>query len=138
MRRNELLLKVFFGDQALRGAIAAQVVAERERCEEELERFEATVLQMEMEQCAASGDAVLEDGGTVWDGRMQRRRLRGAMRRLRSWRREGSLVNRRSTSCPFSVSPLLGKARTVSNKGNGNRSVVAPFGLHSGLRQSGV
>ena len=49
MRRNELLLKVFFGDQALRGAIAAQVVAERERCEAELERFEATVLRMEME-----------------------------------------------------------------------------------------
>lgn len=49
VRRNELLLKVFFGDQALRGVIAAQVVAERERCEDELERFEATILRMEME-----------------------------------------------------------------------------------------
>ncbi len=49
VRRNELLLKVFFGDQALRGVIAAQVVAERERCEDELERFEATMLRMEMQ-----------------------------------------------------------------------------------------
>jgi PadR family transcriptional regulator, regulatory protein AphA len=49
VHRNELLLKVFFGDQALRGAIAAQVVAERERCEDDLERFEATILRMEME-----------------------------------------------------------------------------------------
>ena len=49
VHRNELLLKVFFGDQALRGAIAAQVVAERERCEEALERYEATVLRMEVE-----------------------------------------------------------------------------------------
>lgn len=48
-RRNELLLKVFFGDQALRGSIAAQVIAERERCEAEVEKFEATVLRMEME-----------------------------------------------------------------------------------------
>ena len=36
VRRNELLLKVFFGDQALRGDVAVQVVAERQRCEEEL------------------------------------------------------------------------------------------------------
>jgi PadR family transcriptional regulator AphA len=49
VRRNELLLKVFFGDQALRGDVARQVVAERQRCEEELERFEATVLRMEVE-----------------------------------------------------------------------------------------
>jgi len=47
VHRNELLLKVFFGDQALRGAIAAQVVAERERCENDLERYEATLLVME-------------------------------------------------------------------------------------------
>ena len=49
VRRNELLLKVFFGDQALRGAIAAQVVAERERCEAEVEKFEAAVMRMEAE-----------------------------------------------------------------------------------------
>jgi len=47
--KPQVLLKVFFGDQALRGAIAAQVVAERERCEEALERYEATVLRMEVE-----------------------------------------------------------------------------------------
>ncbi len=47
VRRNELLLKVFFGDRAERGAIAAQVVAERERCEAALERYEATLLVME-------------------------------------------------------------------------------------------
>jgi PadR family transcriptional regulator AphA len=49
VRRNELLLKVFFGDKAERGAIAAQVVAERERCEDELQHFEASLLRMEME-----------------------------------------------------------------------------------------
>jgi PadR family transcriptional regulator, regulatory protein AphA len=47
VRRNELLLKVFFGDKAERGAIAAQIVAERERCENELERYEAAVMRME-------------------------------------------------------------------------------------------
>ncbi len=49
VRRNELLLKVYFGDRAERGAIAAQVVAERERCEDEMHRFEAALLRMEME-----------------------------------------------------------------------------------------
>jgi PadR family transcriptional regulator AphA len=49
VRRNELLLKVFFGDRAERGAIAAQVVAERERCEDDLERYSATLMRMEME-----------------------------------------------------------------------------------------
>jgi DNA-binding PadR family transcriptional regulator len=49
VRRNELLLKVFFGDRAERGAIAAQVVAERERCEDDMHRFEAALLRMEME-----------------------------------------------------------------------------------------
>jgi len=49
VERNELLLKVFFGDQALRGAIAAQVVAERERREEDVERYEASLLRMETE-----------------------------------------------------------------------------------------
>ena len=49
VHRNELLLKVFFGDRAERGAIAAQVVAERERCEDDLQRYEATLLRMEME-----------------------------------------------------------------------------------------
>ena len=48
-RRNELLLKVFFGDRAEPGAIAAQIVAERERCEDDLERFEAALLRMETE-----------------------------------------------------------------------------------------
>jgi PadR family transcriptional regulator AphA len=47
VRRNELLLKVFFGNKADRGAIAAQVVAERERREEDLERYEAALLRME-------------------------------------------------------------------------------------------
>jgi PadR family transcriptional regulator AphA len=50
VHRNELLLKVFFGDQALRGAIAAQVVAERERCERALEWYEATLSLMETQQ----------------------------------------------------------------------------------------
>jgi PadR family transcriptional regulator AphA len=45
--RNELLLKIFFGDQAQRGAIAAQVVAERERREEDLQRYEAALVWME-------------------------------------------------------------------------------------------
>src|ERR1700679_1857942 len=49
VRRNELLLKVFFGDKAERGAIAAQIVAERERCENELERYEAAVMRMEVQ-----------------------------------------------------------------------------------------
>jgi PadR family transcriptional regulator, regulatory protein AphA len=49
VRRNEMLLKVFFGDRAELGAIAAQVVAERKRCEDDLERFEATLLRMEIE-----------------------------------------------------------------------------------------
>jgi PadR family transcriptional regulator AphA len=49
MQRNELLLKVFFGDRAERGAIAAQVVAQRERCEDDLQRYEAALLRMEME-----------------------------------------------------------------------------------------
>jgi DNA-binding PadR family transcriptional regulator len=49
VHRNELLLKVFFGDRAERGAIAAQVVAERERCEDDLQRYEAKLLRMEME-----------------------------------------------------------------------------------------
>lgn len=47
--RNELLLKVYFGDRAEPGAIAAQVVAERERCEDELERYEAALMRMETE-----------------------------------------------------------------------------------------
>lgn len=47
VRRNELLLKVYFGDRAERGAIAAQVVAERERCEDDLERYGAALLRME-------------------------------------------------------------------------------------------
>ncbi|MGA7156051.1 MAG: PadR family transcriptional regulator [Acidobacteriaceae bacterium] len=46
-QRNELLLKVFFGDRAEPGAIAAQIVAERERCEDDLERFGAALLRME-------------------------------------------------------------------------------------------
>jgi hypothetical protein len=45
--RNELLLKIFFGDQGLRGSIAAQVLAARSRYEEELERYEAKVVWME-------------------------------------------------------------------------------------------
>ena len=49
VRRNEMLLKVFFGDQAERGVIAEQVVAERERCEDDLQLFEATLLRMELE-----------------------------------------------------------------------------------------
>jgi hypothetical protein len=49
VNRNELLLKVFFGDRAERGVIAAQVVAERERCEADLERYEAALLRMETE-----------------------------------------------------------------------------------------
>ncbi len=49
MQRNELLLKVFFGDRGERGAIAAQVVGERERCEDEIERFEAMQMRMETE-----------------------------------------------------------------------------------------
>jgi PadR family transcriptional regulator AphA len=48
--RNELLLKVFFGDQALRGAIGAQVMAERERCKKALEWYEATLLGVETQQ----------------------------------------------------------------------------------------
>ena len=44
--RNELLLKVYFGDKADRGMIAAHVVAERERCEEKLERYEAALVRM--------------------------------------------------------------------------------------------
>jgi PadR family transcriptional regulator, regulatory protein AphA len=47
LQRNELLLKVFFGDQAQRGAVAAQVVAERKRGEEDLQRYEAKLLWME-------------------------------------------------------------------------------------------
>jgi PadR family transcriptional regulator AphA len=47
--RNELLLKVFFGDKADRGVIAAQVVMARERYEEDLQRYEAALLRMEME-----------------------------------------------------------------------------------------
>jgi PadR family transcriptional regulator AphA len=50
MQRNELLLKIFFGDRAERGAIAAQVVAERERCEKSLEWYEATMLVIETQQ----------------------------------------------------------------------------------------
>jgi len=45
--RNELLLKVYFGDRADRGVIAEHVVAERERCEEKLERYEAALIRME-------------------------------------------------------------------------------------------
>jgi PadR family transcriptional regulator AphA len=45
--RNELLLKVFFGDKAERGVIAAHVVEERERCEDDLQRYEAALLRME-------------------------------------------------------------------------------------------
>ncbi|MGA8939398.1 MAG: PadR family transcriptional regulator [Acidobacteriaceae bacterium] len=47
VRRNELLLKVYFGDRADRGVIAMQVVAERERCEDELERYSAALMRME-------------------------------------------------------------------------------------------
>jgi PadR family transcriptional regulator AphA len=47
MHRSELLLKIFFGDQAQRGAIAAQVVARRERLEEDLQRYEAKLIWME-------------------------------------------------------------------------------------------
>ena len=47
--RNELLLKVFFGDRAERGVVAAQVAAERERQEENLERYEAALRRMETE-----------------------------------------------------------------------------------------
>jgi PadR family transcriptional regulator, regulatory protein AphA len=47
VRRNEVLLKVFFGDRAERGAIAAQVVAERERSEDDLQRYEAALIRME-------------------------------------------------------------------------------------------
>ena len=46
-RRNELLLKVFFGDRAEPGAIAAQVVGERERRENDLERYKAALARME-------------------------------------------------------------------------------------------
>lgn len=49
VNRNELLLKVFFGDRAERGAIAAQVVAERDRQAVNLERYEAALLRMETE-----------------------------------------------------------------------------------------
>ena len=49
VRRNELLLKVYFGDRAEPGAIAAQVVAERERCEDELEHHSAALMRMEMQ-----------------------------------------------------------------------------------------
>jgi PadR family transcriptional regulator, regulatory protein AphA len=49
VHRNELLLKVFFGDRAERGAIAAQVVAQRERSEDDLQRYEAALMRMEME-----------------------------------------------------------------------------------------
>ena len=45
--RNELLLKIFFGDQAERGAIAAQVVAKREQLGEALQKYEAKVIWME-------------------------------------------------------------------------------------------
>jgi PadR family transcriptional regulator AphA len=45
--RCELLLKIFFGDQAERGVIAAQVVAERERREVDLQRYEAALAWME-------------------------------------------------------------------------------------------
>jgi DNA-binding PadR family transcriptional regulator len=55
VHRNELLLKVFFGDQAQRGAIAAQVVGERERCEEDLQRYEAMLLWMETAMARAPG-----------------------------------------------------------------------------------
>ena len=47
--RNELLLKVFFGDRAERGVVAAQVAAERERQAENLERYEAELRRMETE-----------------------------------------------------------------------------------------
>ena len=45
--RNELLLKVFFGDKAERGVIAAHVVEQRERYEDNLQRYEAALLRME-------------------------------------------------------------------------------------------
>ena len=48
--RNELLLKVFFGDQALRGDIAAQVAKEKERCRKALEWYEATQTLIETQQ----------------------------------------------------------------------------------------
>ncbi len=65
--RNELLLKVYFGDKADRGVIAAHVVAERERCEEKLERYEGCAGKDGDAVCSASGDAVLEDDGAVRD-----------------------------------------------------------------------
>jgi DNA-binding PadR family transcriptional regulator len=46
-RRNELLLKVFFGDRAEPGAIAAQVVVERERRKSDLERYQGALVRME-------------------------------------------------------------------------------------------
>jgi PadR family transcriptional regulator AphA len=47
VRRNELLLKVFFGDQALPGVVAAHVVRAREGYEDDLQRYEAALLRME-------------------------------------------------------------------------------------------
>jgi PadR family transcriptional regulator AphA len=47
VHRHELLLKIFFGDQAERGAIASQVVAERDRREEDLQGYEAALVWME-------------------------------------------------------------------------------------------
>jgi len=48
--RNELLLKVFFGDRAERGAIAAQVMKKREQCVEDLKRYEEMLGMMETHQ----------------------------------------------------------------------------------------
>jgi DNA-binding PadR family transcriptional regulator len=47
VNRDELLLKVFFGDQAEPGVIAAQVQRSRERFEADLERYQATQRKIE-------------------------------------------------------------------------------------------
>jgi PadR family transcriptional regulator AphA len=55
VHRNELLLKVFFGDQAEPGVIAAQVVAAREGYEDDLQRYDAALLRMETQYAKDPG-----------------------------------------------------------------------------------
>jgi DNA-binding PadR family transcriptional regulator len=49
VRRHELLLKVFFGDRAERGTIAAHVAEYRHRFAEDLERYEGIQRRLKVE-----------------------------------------------------------------------------------------
>src|ERR1700734_690293 len=64
---------------------------------------------------------------------MRRRPLRGAMRRLRSWRREGWLVRRSFTSCQFLVLSCQERRERATARA---RAIGQSFALRASLLPS--